>query len=582
MSIRYYFRNLVVRSRISHGITDIEPDEIFLDASNLPSFDRHHMEGELGRPITKRSIALVGFSFLAIALLLLGKIWTLQVTQGEIYVEQSENNRLEHTPVIASRGVIYDRRGEKIAWNERVDDGTDFAKRVYIQGGGFGHLLGYVTSPLKDTAGFYYQESYQGKDGVERIFDIKLQGKNGLKIVETNALAAVESESVFEPPQSGDNLTLTIDAGLEQKLYGLIEERAHDSGFVGGAGIIMDVETGDILALTSYPEYSSQELSSGAATTVEAYNTDSRKPFLNRAVSGLYTPGSIIKPFIAAAALEEEIISPAKQILSTGALTIVNPFDPERSTIIHDWKAHGYVDLRHALAVSSNVYFFQIGGGFGAQRGLGISNIEKYARLFGFGAPTGFTLAPEPSGTIPNPTWKKEHFEEAWRLGDTYNTAIGQYGFQVTPLQAVRAIAAIANGGRLLTPSLTALDAVAYAELPFKAATFGIVREGMRLAVTDGTSKGLLMSDVSIASKTGTAELGTKKQYVNAWVVGFFPYEKPKYAFVVLMERGPVKNLIGSVFVMRRLFEWMVTERPYYLEGEEGPSPSTELAGTKY
>jgi len=563
--------------RYNRRVDFIEPDEIFLDSSNLPAFDRDQFEGHLERPLGKRALVFFGMGCLAIALVFLYKVWDLQITHGQDYVAQSENNRLDHTLIFADRGVIYDRRGEKLAWNERTDQYADFAQRVYRPSEGFGHVLGYVTYPLKDRAGFYFQESFLGKDGVEKIFDAQLQGKNGLKIVETNALAVVESESTFERPESGGDLRLTIDAGVQERLYELIKERANDSGFTGGAGIIMDVETGDILAMTSYPEYSPELLSGGTATTVEAYTKDSGKPFLNRAVSGLYTPGSIIKPFIAAAALEEGIISPTKQILSTGALTIANPYNPGAVSVIKDWKAHGYVDLRHALAVSSNVYFFQIGGGFKDQKGLGITNIEKYTRLFGFGSPVQFDLAPNPAGTIPTPAWKKELFDDEWRLGDTYNTAIGQYGFQVTPLQAVRGIAALANGGVLVTPSLVTDDPVVREQIDISQGTLSIVREGMRMAVTEqnGTARGLMMSDVAVAGKTGTAEIGAAKAHVNAWAVGFFPYEKPKYAFVILMERGPVQNLVGGIFVMRRLLDWMAVERPYYLKGESNPPPGT-------
>lgn len=574
-----FWRSVLHRRIRSRRVAEIEPDEIFLDSSNLPSFDRHQFEGQLERPISKQSLIVFGLCCAAIALLYLGKVWDLQITHGEAYVQQSENNRLDHTLIFADRGVIYDKTGDQLAWNRRTEAESDFAVRAYREGGGFGHLLGYVTYPLKDTSGNYYQTAYVGQDGVERLFDERLQGSNGLKIVETDALANVAGESIFEPPRSGGDVTLTIDADLQQKLYELIRQRAEDSGFTGGAAVIMDVTTGDLLALTNYPEYRSSALSSGTATTVEAYNFDERKPFLNRAVSGLYTPGSIIKPFVAVAALEEGIISPTKQILSTGALRIENPYNPGDYSVIHDWKAHGYVDLRRALAVSSNVYFFQIGGGFGDQPGLGIERLEKYVRMFGFGSVTGFDLAPEPEGTIPNPAWKKELFNEPWRLGDTYNTSIGQYGFQVTPLQAVRGIAAIANGGALLTPSLVSTDAVERVDLPLSPTTLAIVREGMRMAVTEGTSGGLNMREVAVASKTGTAELGSSKAYVNSWVVGFFPYENPKYAFAVLMEHGPVDNLLGGVSVMRPLLEWMVLERPHYLKGRSRAPSVTAASG---
>lgn len=547
---------------------EIEPDEIFLDASNLPAFDRSQLEGQLERSLSKHSLFLFGAVACLVAILFLAKIWELQITNGAVYAQQSENNRLEHTLIFADRGVIYDRRGEKLAWN-RLAEGEDFAHRAYYPGGGFGHVLGYLSYPQKDTSGNYFQERYEGLDGVEKVYDGMLQGINGLKIVETDARHVPQAESIFEPPEGGGDVTVTLDAGLQQKLFSLIEERAHDSGYRGGSAVIIDVNTGDILALTNYPEYDPEVLASGTATSVQAYTEDSAKPFLNRAVSGLYTPGSIIKPFIAAAALEEGIINPSKQILSTGSLTLANPYNPSLSSVFNDWKAHGYVDLRRALAVSSNVYFFEIGGGFGDQPGLGITKINTYVRKFGFGEPTGFPLAPERTGTVPNPAWKQEIFDDEWRLGDTYNTAIGQYGFQVTPLQAVRGIAAIANGGLLVTPSILTNDATTAVSVGIRAPTLSIVREGMRMAVTEGTAGGLSMPEVAVAAKTGTAELGTAKEYVNSWVVGFFPYEKPKYAFVVMMERGPRANLIGGVYIMRRLFEWMALERPHYLTGTD-------------
>ena len=156
----------------------IEPDEIFLDSSNLPDFDRDQFEGHIERPIAKRSLVFFGLGCFLVALLFVGKVWSLQITHGAEYIEQSENNRLDHTLIFADRGVIYDRLGERLAWNERTQVATDFAGRVYKEGGGLGHLLGYVTYPLKDTAGFYFQESFLGKDGAERIFDSALQGEN--------------------------------------------------------------------------------------------------------------------------------------------------------------------------------------------------------------------------------------------------------------------------------------------------------------------------------------------------------------------------------------------------------------------
>ena len=154
---------------------------------------------------------------------------------------------------------------------------------------------------------------------------------------------------------------------------------------------------------------------------------------------------------------------------------------------------------------------------------------------------------------------------DEWRIGDTYHTAIGQYGFQVTALQLVRAVAAIANEGKLYKPTVL-LDSGGESErTSIRKKYYPVVKEGMRQSVTDGTAKGLYISQVKIAAKTGTAQLGTTKTYVNSLVVGFFPYDNPKYAFTVIMEKGKQSNTIGALYIMRQLLEWMTINTPEYL-----------------
>lgn len=331
----------------------------------------------------------------------------------------------------------------------------------------------------------------------------------------------------------------------------------------------MDVRTGELLAITSAPEYDPVILSRGKdRESINNYLNDTSQPFLNRVLRGLYTPGSIVKTIMATAALSEGVIDPTKQIYSSGQISIVNPYNPELKTIFRDWKAHGWVDLRRALAVSSNVYFYAIGGGYEDQRGIGIRAIDKYAQLFGLGQPTGFEFAKEETGNIPTPEWKEKTFDgEPWRLGDTYHTVIGQYGFQVTPLQMVRAAGALATGS-LVTPTIIAGDSSAPQPLAgIKPEHLRLVREGMRLAVTEGTAKGLLLPEVAIAGKTGTAELGVSKADVNSWTMGFWPYENPRYAYIVVLERGSRNNLVGATFAMRQVMEWIIQNRPEYLTG---------------
>lgn len=549
---------------------EIDPDEIFLDSSNLPEFNEHQFEGRFEKPISRRTIFSSGVLLFIILFLFSARSFELQILNGESYAKKSANNTLRRTPIFPERGLIYDRRGAILAWNEYDQSENDFSRRVYSSDRGFAHAVGYVSSPAKDSSGFYYREGFKGMDGAEKIYDSELAGETGQKIIETNAFGEVESESVIDPPIDGKSVTLSIDLKLESKLYELMKNTAESASWSAGAAAVADVLTGEIIALSSFPEYDPNVMSDRTeGEKMASFLQSKEEPFLNRATAGLYTPGSIVKPFIALAALREGIISPEKEILSTGSISVPNPFDPKKKTVFKDWKAHGLVNMREAIAVSSDVYFYEIGGGFERQRGLGIIKIEEYMKKFGFGAVSPNNPLLQKSGTIPNPEWKKKNFSDGvWRVGDTYNTAIGQYGFQVTLFQTLRAVSGIANGGRLVDPTIRKReqgDLGSGAILPFSPEEINVVREGMREAVISGTGRGLNIPEVSIAAKTGTAELGSAKKYVNSWVIGFFPYEQPRFAFAAIMEKGPYENTVGALFVMRKLFEWMAVNTPEYL-----------------
>lgn len=520
------------------------------------------------KPIQSRSIWYLGIFFLIILVSFASRLWYLQIAHGDDNSQRAENNRLRQTPVFAERGLIYDRNHTLLAWNVPNEADNNFSLRQYIDLPGLSHVLGYVKYPTKDSSGFYYREQLGGEDGVEGFYNSALAGTNGLQIVETNASGKVQSESVINPPVHGENMTLSIDSRIQNELYTQIGALAQKVGFAGGAGVIMDVRTGEIIAMTSDPEFSSQVMTDGKdSTSIDSYNSNINHPFLDKVVSGLYTPGSIVKPYMALAALQEKIIDPAKQILSTGSITVPNPYYPELSSVFRDWKPLGLMDMRHALAMSSDVYFYTVGGGFGDQKGLGINAIDSYLKLFGFGGDVGNGFFNGKVGTIPTPEWKAANFNgEPWRLGDTYHTAIGQYGFQVTPIQAVRAVASIANKGSLLEPTVLTGQPIQKTSVPIDQQNFNIVQEGMRLGVTDGITAALNVPYVKVAAKSGTAELGTTKATVNSWITGFFPYDDPHYAFAVIMEKGSRDNLTGSVFVMRGLLDWMSQNTPEYFK----------------
>jgi penicillin-binding protein 2 len=438
----------------------------------------------------------------------------------------------------------------------------DIPKRVYTTVPGFSHLLGYVSYPKRDQTGVFWQDEYLGKDGVEKQYQNELAGVKGERIIEVTARHEIEAQNVVVYPSHGENLKLTIDKDVQAKLYERMEALAHKASFTGGAGVIMDIHTGEILALTSYPEYDNNLITNAATKeenqTVADDLLDKRRKFLNRAVGGLFTPGSTVKPFFAYAALAENIISPEKSIYSSGQIVIKNKYDGP-DTVFKDWKAHGYVDMREAIAESSDEYFYQIGGGYQDQKGLGIARLNTYASMFGFASTTKIDLPGEDYGLVPSPEWKQKVFKEGWLLGDTYHSAIGQYGFQVTPLELIRGVAALANGGYLVQPHVLARLETASTSIKLDPSKLKVIQEGMERTVQgeQGTAKALDIKGVTIAAKSGTAELGVSKQLVNSWISGYFPYENPKYAFVVIMEKGDRHNPFGAVFAARETIEYM-------------------------
>lgn len=547
----------------------VDPDEIFLDSKNIQNFDRQQFEGRIEKPIPQKTVAFLGIAFFLIAFGFGSRLIYLQVKNGDAYRQRSENNILEKVNILADRGIIYDRNKVELAWNQKTGD-SEIPTRTYLSPG-LGHLLGYVSYPQKDSTGNYWQPDFIGKDGLEKQYNDNLKGENGSKIIETNALGKVYSENIVNSPKRGADLVTSIDSKLQSQIFSFIKTMSDGQNFNGGAGVIMDVQTGEMLADTSYPEYDSTILSQGKDTTlINDYINNPKKVFLDRSISGLYTPGSIVKPYFALGALAENLITPTKQILSTGSISIPNPYFPDQKTVFKDWRVNGWTDMAQAIAVSSDVYFYSIGGGFGDQKGLGIANIEKYAKDFGIGTPTGIDLPNEKGGTIPSPDWKLKNFPgDPWRLGDTYHTAIGQYGFQVTPIEMVRAVGAIANDGKLLTPHLILGDMAKqnqFTMLDTPQSDFDVIHDGMRQAVTTGTATILNVPYVQVAVKTGTAQLGTQKNRDNSWVMGFLPYDHPKYAFVILMEAGPSTTNEGASTIMRQTLDWMSANTPQYLQ----------------
>lgn len=569
MAILDFFRK---NRKYSHAF--VEPDEIFLDSKNLPKFDKQQFEGRIERPIGKNVIIATQIFFGIVFVIFIGRLLYMQGFKGDMYYARSQQNQLAREPLFAERGVIYDRNGVLLAWNEAQLDDETFARRAYIASAGFGHLLGYVSYPAKDSSGNFWQKEFIGKDGIEKQYNDILRGENGTRLIERDVHGNTTLSNQIYKSIPGENISLAVDSRVQSHFAEAIYKVMQSSGYKSGAGIIMDIETGELLSITSIPEYSSQVMSSGDdVVKIQKYLTDTAKPFLNRAVSGLYSPGSIVKPYIAVGALIEGVITANTLIASRGSISVPNPYNPSKPTIFKDLREdNGIVDVRRALAVSSNIFFYNVGGGYQSQRGIGIDNIGKYFTMFGLSIPTGVDLPAEKGGVIPSPEWKAKNFKgDAWRIGDTYNTAIGQYGVLVTPIQMVRAVAAIANNGILVTPHVQKQDPDFEnnkTRLDLNPEYLKIVREGMRMVVTDnlGTSKSLNILPFKVAVKTGTAQVGVRNEFMNAWATGFFPYDNPRYAFAVMMERGTQVTAPGAGAVVLDQLSWMAENTPEYVQ----------------
>ncbi|OGG36801.1 hypothetical protein A2110_01195 [Candidatus Jorgensenbacteria bacterium GWA1_54_12] len=391
------------------------------------------------------------------------------------------------------------------------------------------HITGYVG--LADERAIEEGASAEeevGKTGLEKQYDALLRGTQGTSVTVLNAREEVQGTRDVEKPREGRRLETFIDKGLQEYVYDRMAEQISFLGARGGVGIVMDAEGGEVRALISVPSFK--------VDNVQAYLSGAGDPLFNRAVSGLYNPGSTIKPLVAIAALEEGVMTPEHELYSSGQLVVENPYSPGNPSIFGDWKAHGWVNMRAALARSSNVYFYIVGGGFENEKGLGISRLRLWWSTFGLGKKTGIDLPAEAAGFLPSPGWK-EKTGGVWRVGDTYNVTIGQGAFTVTPLELINYIAAIADGGvfykpRIAVESPEALQSV----VRLATSTLAVVREGMREAVTSplGTAHLLNFLPLEAAAKTGSAEV--TKSRTNALVVGYAPYDKPEIVFLFMIE----------------------------------------------
>jgi len=433
------------------------------------------------------------------------------------------------------------------------------------------HILGYTgkinDSELEKMGSKYSLIDYVGKIGIEYSWETELKGEAGRKNIEVDALGRQKKIINEVLAQDGFNLMLAIDLDLQAKAEEVTKTYLEKNKFKRASVIIMDPQTGEVRALVSLPAYNNNSFAAGISQEeYDKFLNDPNRPLFNRSISGEFPSGSTIKPIFAAGALQEGIINEKTSFLSNGGLRIGEWFFP-------DWKAggHGVTDVRKAIALSVNTFFYYIGGGYGDFKGMGLNGLVKYSKLFGLGEKTGIDLNGESSGFVPTSAWKEKVKNEPWYIGDTYHFAIGQGDVLVTPLQVANYTATIANGGNLYQPHLVSkimnsnnqviqnIEPKIIRKNFIDTANLNIVREGMRQTVTVGSGRYLNSLPVTMAGKTGTAQWSTQKE-PHAWFIGFAPYENPELSISILVEEG-IEGSAVAVPIAYDIFNWYFSNK---------------------
>lgn len=440
--------------------------------------------------------------------------------------------------------------------------------RKYIDAQIAAHVLGYVRPISSEQLEKYKDEGYGpndiiGQAGIELAAERYLRGKDGQKRVEVNTSGRLTEELNGNPAIPGNDVILTIDMNLQKVAMESLERNIKAIREMGGknnfgdanagAVVAIDVHSGEVLTMASYPGYNSsiflegkdnKEAQKAISDLFDPDNVD--KPALNRAIAGAYAPGSTFKPLTAIAALEEGVITPDRIIYDSGTLTI-GGWEFKCLEYRNGLGAHGRLDLKKALETSCNIYFHQIG------YETSIDKMNKWAIYFGLGQKTGIDIGGESEGVLASRKYKKERFNDDWRPADTAQAAIGQIYNSFTPLQLANYMATLANGGKRYSPHLikrvvkydgSIVNEIKYEpeKIPIKQSTINAVKEGM-VAVThsvDGTAAKVFADfPYKVAGKTGTAQTGLESKHSsNALFVCYAPADDPKIAIAVVVEKG--------------------------------------------
>jgi penicillin-binding protein 2 len=542
-------------------------------------FDRHGVQ--LIQNVGSFAVAIVPFDLAKIGDARNQELQKLQQLTGISAVEiqrQADLNKAElFQPVVLKKNLdnqTYQAVSENLPNLPGVRLQTD-STRHYVDGAALSHILGYVGKldpaeykALKDKG--YLLNDQIGKTGLEYQSEQSLRGSSGVKVIETDAQGRQVKTISQADPTPGDNVYLSIDLGLQKEVVSQLQQamdaqhqKLGGNKALEGAAIVMNPQTGEIYSLVSLPDYNLNQFADGITVAqYQALTTDPRLPLLDRAISGLYPPGSTFKPVTASAALQAGTISRGSNIFCPGFLQ-------RGATRFNCWQGagHGNQDVVQAIAHSCDVFFYTVADQMGDKL------LNKFAQDFGVGRKTGIDLGGEAKGIAPDRDWKKVYFADAyastgdpgwqdsnWYEGNTITYGIGQSYLLVTPLQDLQWTATVANGGHYMRPQVTnhitsatgamvkAFQAITDHNVAVSPQVLAIIREGLRSAASPGGTSGFIWVDKQFASvpspsgKTGTAQYGTpdaKGNYaLHAWYTAYAPAVDPEVAVITFVEGG--------------------------------------------
>ena len=450
-------------------------------------------------------------------------------------------------------------------------------RRQYLTGPFTSHILGYlgkINLEEKKQNPDYLLTDYIGKTGLEFFYEKILRGIPGKKQIEVNSLGKEEKIVAEKSSQAGNSLILSLDLDLQEKITLSLLDTLKKNKKDRATAIALDPRTGKILAMVSIPSFDNNLFAQGISKeNYQKLINDPTKPFFNRAISGEYPPGSTIKPIMSLAGLEENIVNQNTIINDNGVIHIPNQYNSKVTYSFYSWQRSGLgpMNVIRAIAKSSDIFFYTIGGGYKEFKGLGVKKIVEYFRKFNLENLSGVDLPNEAKGFIPTPEWKEKVKNEQWYLGNTYHLSIGQGDLLTTPLQVALWTATIANNGTIYQPQVVdkIIDSRGYLieeKFPkiikkdfIKMKNIEIVKKGMEGAVDSGETKLFSSLPIKVAGKTGTAE-NLKGEDTHAWFTVYAPAENPEIVLTILIEKGGWGSKV-AVPVSKDVLEWWVKNR---------------------